>query len=64
MILLVVILTEYLVLEFLNMNNNFCYIYGGITFSIQKRDLTPLVNTACHQYFGLYEDKSWVLKIC
>ena len=45
-----------------NMVNNFCYICGEITFSSQKRSLTPLVRTAHLHYFGMSvgdHDKSW-----
>ena len=45
-----------------NLVNNFCYICGEITFSSQKRNLTPLVKTAYHHYFGMKvgdQNKSW-----
>lgn len=50
-----------------NSVNNFCYICGEITFSSQKRNLTPLVKTAYQHYFGMKvgdQDKSWAPHIC
>ena len=50
-----------------NLVNNFCYICGEITFSSQKRNLTPLVKTAYQHYFGMKvgdQDKSWAPHIC
>ena len=50
-----------------NLVDNFCYICGEITFSSQKRTMTPLVKTAYQHYFGMKvrdQDKSWALHLC
>jgi hypothetical protein len=77
----VVIETEYLILEYfydkncninmprkcVNTKSNFCYICEGIKFSLQKRNLMPLMKTAYHHYFGMKvgdQDKSFAPHIC
>ena len=50
-----------------NSRSNCCYISAGITFSSLKRNLTPLVKTAYHYYFGMKvgdQDKSCAPHIC
>ena len=34
-------------------SGQFCYICGEITFSSQKRTMTPLVKAAYQHYFGM-----------
>jgi len=41
--------------------DNFCYIRGKVTFSTQKRSLTPMVKKAYECYFGC---KKWAPHVC
>jgi hypothetical protein len=50
-----------------NSADNFCYICGEVTFSSQKRAITPIIRKAYHLYFGCQigdQDKSWAPQIC
>ena len=50
-----------------NSTDNFCYICGEVTFSSQKRAITPIIRKAYHLYFGCQigdQDKSWAPHIC
>jgi hypothetical protein len=50
-----------------NRADNFCYVCGKVTFTSQKRPLTPIVRKAYHLYFGCKvgeQDKRWAPHIC
>ena len=39
---------------------NFCYVYGQMTFALQKRNITAVVKKAYHHYFATLEIRTKV----
>jgi hypothetical protein len=53
--------------KFVNSADNCCYVCGEVTFSSQKRAITPIIWKAYHFYFGCQigdQDRSWAPHIC
>jgi hypothetical protein len=50
-----------------NSPDNFCYIYGEVTFLTRKVPLTPMVKKAYECYFGCKvgdQSKKWAPRVC
>jgi hypothetical protein len=51
----------------INHPNNFCYVYGELTFKSQRKNITHVVKKSYELYFGCKvgdQDKSWAPHIC
>ena len=52
---------------YVNSSDNFCYICGGFTMSLQKHILTTRTRKAYNYYFGCKvgdQDKPWAPHVC